>query len=112
MSAERRKHARVPLNLLVQFRSDDYAHFREKYAPNISTGGMFIETDHPRQLGSMVYFQFTVRDDGPLIEGLGTVVRVVDNPDGSTKGIGIEFVNLDDSSRAVIEGIIRGRAAD
>ena len=106
---ERRKHDRVPLNLLVQFRSDDYDQFFEKYAGDISLGGIFIATDHPREMGSMVYFQFTTKTDGPLIEGLGSVVRVTDGEGGEPRGIGIEFLSLDDQSRSQIHRLIAER---
>jgi type IV pilus assembly protein PilZ len=107
MSSERRRHRRVKLNLLVQFRLKNYEQFLAEYARDLSKGGMFVRTDDPKPEGSLLYFQFTTRDDGSLIEGLGRVVRVVE---GTEPGMGIEFVNVEEPSQAVIEEIIGKRA--
>ena len=109
-SVERRRYPRVPLNLLIQYRSESFEKFMSEYASDISEGGMFIRTDEPREEGSMVYLQFTLEDGTKLIEGLGRIVRV--NPDGgeNPRGIGVEFVNFDEHSRALIQAIIGERA--
>lgn len=112
--ADRRAFARVPLNMLVQFRVKNLDEFFERYGTNLSIGGMFIDCDDPHPLGAMVYLQFRVIDGGSLIEGLGRVAHV--NPPGTERaGMGIEFVNLDDDSRDFIDGVIErkvGRASE
>lgn len=114
-AVEHRKHPRVPLNLLVQFRVDTYDVFLERFAPNISVGGMFIETDAPREEGTALFFQFVAGDvDDVLIEGMGRVVRVVrtEGAEGGRKvGMGIEFTSLSEGSRARIEALVQGRVA-
>jgi len=108
--ADRRRHPRAPLQLLIQYRFDTFEEFLAEYSVNISAGGMFIRTESPREMGSFVYLQFALRDGSRLIEGLGKVVHV--NPPGEpnrTPGMGIEFVNLDSESTALIEEIIAGR---
>ena len=76
MTDERRRHPRVKLNMLVQFRLQSYEHFLTDYASDVSTSGMFLRTREPKPEGTLLYFQFTTRDEGALIEGLGRVVRV------------------------------------
>lgn len=98
---DRRKHIRVELNLLVQYRFDTFDDFLSEYAGDISEGGIFIETDEPRPVGTMIYLQFALRDGTQLIEGLGRVVRV--SPPGSPQpGMGVEFENLDRQSQDLI----------
>jgi uncharacterized protein (TIGR02266 family) len=108
--AEKRRHPRTPLNVLVQFRFDTFDEFMAEYSVNISPGGIFIRTDEPREQGSIIYLQFALKDGSKLIEGMGRVVRV--NPPGNTKmpaGMGIEFLNFDDESMSLIGEICANR---
>lgn len=108
----RRKHPRTPLSLLVQYRFNTFEDFLAEYSLNISPGGMFIRTDEPRAEGEVIYLQFSLKDGSRLIEGMGRVVRV--NPpgvEGRVAGMGIEFVNFDDESMALIEDICAAKAS-
>ena len=100
---DQRKHPRVPLELLVQIKSESIEQFKSMHAKNISVGGMFIETQSPRPHGSQVYFQFTVKDGGTLIEGLGRVVHASD------KGMGVEFVSVLEPSASIIRVLVEER---
>ena len=102
-SQNSRKHKRVPLNLLVQVRIDNFSTFMDEHAINISAGGMYLHTENPRPLNSMIYFQFALTEGTSLIEGLGRVVRT------EVKGMGIEFVGMEDRSKALIDHIIQQR---
>lgn len=108
MSQERRRHPRVTLDLLVQFRLQSYDQFLSDYASDLSIGGMFLRTKTPKPEGSMLYFQFTTKDDGAVIEGLGRVVRVSEGGDG-VAGMGIEFVNVEEPSMTRIRDIVDKR---
>jgi PilZ domain len=101
--AENRKHPRVPLEVLVQVRSESINSFRAVHAKNLSIGGMFIETEEKRPDGSQVYFQFTVKDGGTLIEGLGRIVHV------GERGMGIEFVSVLEPSASIIRALVDER---
>jgi len=104
---ERRKHQRVALQLLIQYRFDTLEEFLAEYSTDISCGGMFIRTESPREEGSFVYLQFALRDGSRLIEGLGKVVRVNTKGEGDrVPGMGVEFVNLDEESVDLIEEIV------
>ncbi len=105
--SDRRKFTRVPLNLLIQYRFDTFEDFVSEYAENLSEGGIFIHADAMRPLGAMVYLQFALRDGTRLIEALGRVVHASEDP--AAHGLGIEFVNVDDESKAMIEAIVRER---
>lgn len=108
----RRRHPRTQLALLVQFRFNTFEEFLAEYSDNMSPGGMFIRTDEPREEGSLVYLQFSLKDGSKLIEGLGRVVHV--NPPGDAKrpsGMGIEFLNFDEESMALIQEICNQKAA-
>lgn len=111
-SGNKRRYVRTPLSLLVQYRFNTFDDFLAEYSKDISPGGMFIRTNEPREEGSMIYLQFSLKDGSKLIEGLGRVVRVnrPGDPD-RTPGMGIEFVNFDDESMALIQEICDSKAA-
>ena len=114
-SQERRKYPRVPLSLLIQYRFDTLEDFLAEYSTDISMGGMFIRTDQPREVGSLIYLQFYLRDGAKLIEGLGRVVRVSEpEPDAQdgAYGMGVEFVNFDSESMKLIEQIVDQQGQD
>lgn len=106
---EKRKHPRTPLSLLVQFRFNTFEDFLAEYSVNISPGGMYIKTDEPKEEGSIIYLQFSLKDGSRLIEGMGRVVRA--NPPGGPgeAGMGIEFINFDEESMALIYEICAAR---
>ncbi len=109
-SDDRRKYPRAPLSILVQYRFNTFEDFLAEYTLNISLGGIFIRTEDPRPEGTTLYLQFSLKDRSPLIEGMGRVVRV--NPPGSHHaGMGVEFVNFDDESMALINDICSARLA-
>ncbi|MCA3011158.1 MAG: TIGR02266 family protein [Myxococcaceae bacterium] len=110
--SEKRRFPRTPLSILVQYRFNTFEDFLAEYSVNLSMGGIFIRTDEPREEGSVIYLQFTLADGSRLIEGMGRVVRV--NPPGvkgRVAGMGVEFVNFDDESMALVEEILASRQA-
>jgi uncharacterized protein (TIGR02266 family) len=109
MSAEdskRRRHIRTPVALLVQYRLNAFEEFLTEYAVDLSASGMFVHTRQPAALGSMLEVQFSLKDGSKLIEGIGKVVRVVPpGAPGQTPGMGVEFVQFDEESSALIRRI-------
>jgi molecular chaperone DnaK len=110
-TADRRVHTRLPLNMLVQFRLRDMNEFMREHAVNLSVGGMFVRCRTPHPQGSMVYVQFCLEDGAKIIEGLAQVVHV-NPPDHAVPGMGLEFVNLDQSSQELIDRIVKTRTSD
>jgi len=108
--AERRKHPRTPLTLLVQFRFDTFDEFLAEYSINISPGGIFLRTSEPFTEGAIIYLQFSLKDGSRLIEGMGKVVRINKPGDPGETGVGVEFMNFDEESMALIEEICATRS--
>ncbi|HEU4411917.1 MAG TPA: PilZ domain-containing protein [Polyangiaceae bacterium] len=97
-----RKSGRLTIN--KEFASFD--EFLDAYVTNISSGGVFIRTKQPLPVGSVVDLHFTVIADGlELIEGVGEVVRVDDNP----AGMGVAFREVSPESRALLDRLLAGR---
>jgi molecular chaperone DnaK len=109
--AERRRHPRAPLSLLVQYRFNTFEDFLAEYSADISAGGMFIPTEEVREEGSLVHLQFWLEDGTRLIEGTGRVARVIPAGDPNRMaGMGVEFVNLDVESTELIHRIVAAKA--
>ena len=107
--AERRLAERVLTDLEVDYGSDDTYLFA--YAKNISSLGIFLQTQSPEAPGTRLNLRFTVPATGERIQVEG-VVRWV-NPyrpgdiNNLNPGMGIEFTDLDESQRERIVDLIR-----
>ena len=108
-SRKERKHERKRVSLLVQYRFNSLEDFLAEYATNLSPGGIFIATEDPSPVGTMLYLQFSLKDGSRLIEGMGRVAHVHQAGPGQPRGMGIEFVQFDDASMALIAKICGGR---
>jgi len=108
-SQARRKHPRAQVSLLVQYRFNSVQDFLAEHAVNISPGGIFIATERPAPVGTMLYLQFSLKDGSRLIEGMGRVAHVQQGTATQPHGMGIAFVQFDGASRELIERICAGR---
>ena len=97
----RRRHPRVDIPLLVQYRFGALEEFRTDYALNVSRSGLFIETREIRPPGTRVFVQLTTRDGQHFLQGEGRVVRSMGG------GYAIELTGFDGEAQAVLEGLVR-----
>lgn len=97
----RRRHPRVDVPLLVQYRFGALDEFRTDYALNVSVSGLFIATPEVRPPGTRVFVQLTTRDGAHLLQGEGRVVRADDG------GYAIELVGFDAEARAVLDELVK-----
>ena len=91
------KETRVPVNLRIKFRSETIEQFVERYAVDVSRGGIFIRTREPLAVGTQLKFDFQLQNTSPLMAGEGTVVWIREHdPDraGVTPGMGVRFDKL------------------
>ena len=100
------KEVRSPVNLRIKFRSESLEQFIERYAVDVSRGGIFIRTREPLAVGTQLKLDFQYQNGGPLMAGDGTVVWIRD-PDPSRPnippGMGVRFDRLSPESQAVLE---------
>ena len=97
--ADSRRHVRVSINK----RFDSFEQLAREYATDISRSGTFIKTDHPLPVGTKVNLRFSVvTSDAEVIEGLGEVVRVSQEP----SGMGVIFCELSDASKRSLQRIL------
>ena len=98
--ASRRKYPRARLTFLVQLRFPDFETFAREWAQNLSVGGLYLQTENPHDEGTLVVVRFTLASGGTLIEALARVVHKAKD------GMGLEFVQLDEASRQVIDEVV------
>jgi molecular chaperone DnaK len=101
----------VGLRVKLSYGSVD--EFVERFATNISRGGVFIRTRDPKPLGTQVDLELRL-SQGDLVVRARGVVRWIAEEDRAARppaapGMGIEFLALDEASRQVVERIVTHR---
>src|SRR4051812_47710028 len=72
-AAHRRGGERRPIALQVRLAFGDLGEFVDRYAVNISDGGIFIRSREPRPVGSRLKFELRLRNGDLVFAGEGTV---------------------------------------
>ena len=67
---------RVRVAAQVKVRYESILDFHDSQALNISRSGMFLASDNPGPLGSLVEFELALADGLSLLKGKGEVARV------------------------------------
>jgi uncharacterized protein (TIGR02266 family) len=81
-----------------------------EYAANISAGGVFVHTEDPPPLKTVVRVQMELPGGGGLVPARGVVVHRVTPEEakarGTLSGMGVQFVDSDDKFRERIDAAI------
>jgi uncharacterized protein (TIGR02266 family) len=114
--ADTRKDKRAPVSLKVRFKSATVDEFIEQYAHDISRGGVFIKSKQPMPVGTLLKFEVQLKDESPLIHGVGRVVWKREAGAGATDeapaGMGIKFIRMDPECRTVVDRIVNQRGGE
>ncbi len=107
---DKRAGERMPVGLGVRLSYGTLDEFVDRFAVNISRGGVFIRTREPRPVGTRVSFELRLHTGEVVIRGEG-VVRWIQAESASsrpptTPGMGIQFTDLDEGSRALVERMV------
>jgi uncharacterized protein (TIGR02266 family) len=100
----------------IKLKYPDIETFIQKYAVNISRGGIFIATKTPKPVGTPLKFEFVLAagDAGiSVIRGEGQVLWTREfDPNQPTKahGMGVKFTRLDAESQQVVDRALAFRA--
>jgi len=116
MSDEKRREARVPAELRIRLGYGSIDEFIERYALNISRGGIFVRTLEPRPAGSEVTLDVSLGTGEHVVRGRGVVAWTTppSAPGEPVRqpGMGIRFVSLDAESRALVDLVVATRGAE
>ena len=108
---DKRRYARIKPSILIEVKSEsDIQGFVAAYVHDISLGGIFIKTPHPRPLGDKVHFRFPYNQDRNVCELTAKVVRVIGPEEISSAqpvaGMGLEFAFTGETARQLLKTIV------
>jgi molecular chaperone DnaK len=107
---DKRSGERTPIGLAVRLSYGTVDEFVDKFAVNISRGGLFIRTREPRPVGARLAFELRLATGEVALKGVG-VVRWVQAESATASpptapGMGVQFTELDAASRALVERMV------
>ena len=116
MTADQRREPRVSAELRIRLAYGSVDDFVERYATNLSRGGIFVRTLEPSPPGSEVLIDISLATGDHVIRGKG-VVRWTTPPSAPGEperepGMGIRFIELTPESRALIDLVVATRGGD
>ena len=99
--------------LSIQFRKlEEFQEFVQADVLDLSRGGIFIKTDVPRPVGTMVLMQIPV-SEGRVFQLRGTVRHIRYNmslPEQPPVGMGIEFAEMSEDEKELIRHLLEAHA--
>jgi uncharacterized protein (TIGR02266 family) len=98
----------------VRLRYAAFETFIEKFAPNVTRGGLFLASRTPRPVGEVFQFEVQLAGGEVALSGEGKVTWVRDfDPAAPNKphGMGVQFLRLDAPSREVVNQMLARKAA-
>jgi uncharacterized protein (TIGR02266 family) len=107
---DRRRSERADMTIRIDYGTID--ELFSEFTRDINEGGLFIETEKPKDPGTEVTMEFRLPGASESIKTIGRVVRVTSGDAHNPAGMGIEFDELTDQDRVKINGMIRALRAD
>jgi uncharacterized protein (TIGR02266 family) len=98
----------------VRLRYTDLETFIERFAPNVTRGGIFLASRTPRAEGEVFHFEVQLATGTVALAGEGKVIWVkAYNPAEPQKphGMGLQFVQVDPDSRETLNRILQTKTA-
>jgi molecular chaperone DnaK len=110
MPDEKRSGPRIGAELRIRLAYGSVDDFVDRYASNVSRGGIFVRTRDPKPPGTEVQLAVALDSGQEVVRGRG-VVRWTTPPSGPGEpprdaGMGIRFVEITAESRALVERIV------
>ncbi len=107
---DKRRGERMPVGLVVRLSYGTLQELVERYASQVSQGGVFVLTRDPMTVGTPVSFEMRLQSGEAVVRGKG-VVRFVQPEDAHARpptpaGVGIQFTDLDEGSRAIVARMV------
>ena len=101
------------MGLTVRLAYGTVDEFAQRFAVNVSRGGLFLRTRQPRPPGTPLAFELRLSTGQVVLKGQG-VVRWIQEEDLAARphkaaGMGVQFTALDEPSRALVERMVLGR---
>lgn len=111
--AERRRSPRVSARTqVVQVESEGQVDITLGHTRDVSIHGLYVEVRvqfNPAQdpaVDDLLFLRFTLPGQDDAMEAKGRVARVDHGDDGQVLGFGVEFVDLSEQSRVLVESFV------
>jgi uncharacterized protein (TIGR02266 family) len=95
-------------------RFPDLDTFVERFAPNVTRGGVFIATRAPRPVGDVFPFEIQISTGQVALAGEGKVIWVKEfDPSQPSKphGMGVQFLGLAPAAKEVLARMLKAKGA-
>jgi Tfp pilus assembly protein PilZ len=89
----------------LRLKCRDAEDFVERFAPNVTRGGIFLPARDAREVGATIRFEIALLDGTVVFAGEGVVTWA------KPKGLGVKFTTLDPATEPVLERLLSRRAA-
>jgi len=103
-----------PPNLVrIRLRYADLDVFVEKFAPNVTRGGLFLASRNVHPVGALIDFEIQLVNGAVALAGQGKVSWVKEfdpNQPNRPYGMGVQFVNVGSPSRSVLARLLRTKS--
>ncbi|TNF80120.1 MAG: TIGR02266 family protein [Acidobacteria bacterium] len=98
---------RIPVRTEIDVRFPHFQGFVTGISSDLSTTGMFIESDRPQPVGTVFAFKFHI-EDWELIQGTARVIWTRERAEGKNRppGMGVQFIDLDAQSRRMVRWLV------
>lgn len=99
----------------IRLRYPDVDTFVQKFAPNVTRGGVFIASRNIQPVGELIQFEIQLVTGEVVLAGQGKVTWVkAFSPDEPMRpyGMGVQFVNVTPACRPVLARILRSKEAN
>jgi len=98
---------RIPIQRQIELRFPHFQGLVTGMSSNLSTRGMFIQSENPESSGTEFTFQFRIEDWSP-VQGTARVVWNRPRTEGPNRpaGMGVEFIDVDAQSRRMIHWLV------
>jgi molecular chaperone DnaK len=110
MPGDRPRDQRTAVGLAVRLSYGSVDEFVDRYATNISRGGVFVRSRDPKPVGTVLDLELRLSGGEKVIRARGVVRWIAaENPSAhppSAPGMGIQFLDLDEESRRIVERIV------
>ena len=101
----------APVNpIRIRLRYAELDTFAEKFAPNVTRGGVFLASRNVQPVGTMISFEIQLAGGEAVLAGQGRVTWVKDfDPAEPNRafGMGVQFVTVEPATKPILARIIR-----
>jgi len=102
----------IPL-VRIQLRYPDEGIFIQRFAPNVTRGGIFLASRTPYPVGTVIAFEVALMQGSPILLGMGKVawVREFDPQEPQrAHGMGVQFMHVAEGCRPILQRLIEYKA--